>query len=69
LVIDNIVLSCSADITTNSVSICFQIAECRAKIVAQSKVASTPAQLQLAVMGAICGVKDVQPNSILHFDL
>lgn len=38
----------------------------RAKIVAQSKVASTPAQLQLAVMGAICGVKDVQPNSILR---
>lgn len=38
----------------------------RAKIVSQNKGTTTPAQLHLAVMAAICGLKDAQPNNILR---
>mgnify|MGYP007130418024 FL=1 len=32
----------------------------------QNKVPETPAQLHMAVMAAICGLKDAQPNMILR---
>ena len=32
----------------------------------QNKVPTTPAQLHMAVMAAICGLKDAQPNQILR---
>lgn len=38
----------------------------RARIVAQTKVPSNPAQLHLAVMAAICGLKEAQPNQIIQ---
>lgn len=38
----------------------------RAKVVVQSKVPLNPAQLHMAVMAAICGLKDAQPNNILR---
>lgn len=44
----------------------FNAKERRAKIIAQSKVPNTPAQLHLAVMAAICGIKDAQPNEIMR---
>lgn len=51
----------------------FNAKERRAKIVSQSKTPSNPAQLHMAVMAAICELKDAQPNriiqSILHAGL
>jgi uncharacterized protein (TIGR02687 family) len=44
----------------------FNAKDRRAKIVSQNKAAATPAQLHLAVMTAICGQKDAQPNNILR---
>ena len=44
----------------------FSAKDRRAKIVTQNKVVSTTAQLHLAVMAAICGQKDAQPNNILR---
>lgn len=44
----------------------FNAKDRRAKIVVQNKAAATPAQLHLAVMAAICGLKIAQPNQILH---
>ena len=32
---------------------------------AQDKIPATPAQLHMAVMAALCGIKKVQPNEIL----
>lgn len=43
----------------------FNAKDRRAKIMAQNKPATTPAQLHLAVMSAICGLKTVQPNQII----
>jgi uncharacterized protein (TIGR02687 family) len=40
--------------------------ERRAKLTAQSKPVTTPAQLHLAVMAAICGLKDARPNLIIR---
>ena len=37
----------------------------RAKIMVQDKVPATPAQLHMAVMAALCGLKKAQPNEIL----
>ena len=36
------------------------------KVSTQNKVPETPAQLHMAVMAAICGLKDAQPNMILR---
>lgn len=36
----------------------------RLKVSTQNKVPATPAQLHMAVMAAICGLKDAQPNQI-----
>ena len=44
----------------------FNAKERRLKISAQNKVPATPAQLHMAVMAAICGLKDAQPNRILR---
>ena len=44
----------------------FNAIERRAKIIRQNKVPATPAQLHMAVMAAICGLKDAQPNMILR---
>ena len=44
----------------------FNAKDRRAKVVVQSKVPGTPAQLHMAVMAAICGLKDAQPNNILR---
>ena len=44
----------------------FNAKDRRAKIMAQSKVPSNPSQLHLAVMAAICGLKDAQPNQIMQ---
>ena len=44
----------------------FNAKDRRAKIVMQSKAATTPAQLHMAVMAAICGLKDAQPSNILR---
>ena len=43
----------------------FNAKERRLKIIAQNKIPTTPAQLHMAVMAAICGLKDAQPNQIL----
>lgn len=44
----------------------FRAIDRRSKIIKQNKVPTTPAQLHMAVMAAICGLKDAQPNKILH---
>lgn len=44
----------------------FNAKERRLKVSAQNKVPATPAQLHMAVMAAICGLKDAQPNRILR---
>ncbi len=44
----------------------FNAKERRLKISAQNKVPVTPAQLHMAVMAAICGLKNPQPNKILR---
>lgn len=44
----------------------FNAKDRRARIVAQNKVPSTPAQLHMAVMAAICGLKNPQPNQIIR---
>lgn len=44
----------------------FNAKDRRAKIVMQNKVATSPAQLHMAVMAAICGLKDAQPSNILR---
>lgn len=38
----------------------------RDKIIGQSKTPTTPAQLHIAVMGALCGLKDVTPAAIIR---
>ncbi len=43
----------------------FNAKDRRLKVRAQNKVPATPAQLHMAVMAAICGLKDAQPNRIL----
>ena len=40
----------------------FNAKDRRLKISAQNKVPATPAQLHMAVMAAICGLKDAQPK-------
>lgn len=44
----------------------FNAKDRRAKIMAQNKPATIPAQLHLAVMAAICGLKTAQPNQIIR---
>lgn len=44
----------------------FNAKDRRLKISTQNKVPATPAQLHMAVMAAICGLKDAQPNLILR---
>ena len=44
----------------------FNAKDRRLKVSAQNKVPETPAQLHMAVMAAICGLKDAQPNMILR---
>ena len=44
----------------------FNAKDRRARIVAQTKTPSNPAQLHLAVMAAICGLKEAQPNQIIQ---
>ena len=44
----------------------FNAKDRRARIVAQNKIPSTPAQLHMAVMAAICGLKNPQPNQIIR---
>lgn len=44
----------------------FNAKDRRAKLMAQTKQPTTPPQLHLAVMAAICGQKDSQPNEILR---
>lgn len=44
----------------------FNAKDRRVKIAAQNKPATTPAQLHLAVMAAICGLKTAQPNQIIR---
>ena len=44
----------------------FNAKERRLKVSMQNKVPETPAQLHMAVMAAICGLKDAQPNMILR---
>ena len=44
----------------------FNAKDCRLKVSTQNKVPETPAQLHMAVMAAICGLKDAQPNMILR---
>ena len=44
----------------------FNAKDRRLKISTQNKVPATPALLHLAVMAAICGLKDAQPNQILR---
>lgn len=44
----------------------FNAKDRRLKMIAQNKVPATPAQLHMAVMAAICGLKDAQPNRILR---
>lgn len=44
----------------------FNAKDRRARIVVQNKVPSTPAQLHMAVMAAICGLKNPQPNQIIR---
>ena len=38
----------------------------RQKVSSQNKIPDTPAQLHMAVMAAICGLKEAQPNKILR---
>lgn len=38
----------------------------RAKVIAQSRVASIPTELRLAVMAALCGIKIARPSDILR---
>ncbi len=44
----------------------FNAKDRRLKVSTQNKVPATPAQLHMAVMAAICGLKDAQPNQILR---
>lgn len=44
----------------------FNAKDRRAKIIGQSQKITTPARLHLAVMAAICGLKDAQPSKILR---
>lgn len=44
----------------------FNAKERRLKISTQNKVPANPAQLHIAVMAAICGLRDVQPSQILR---
>ncbi len=44
----------------------FNAKDRRLKISSQNKIPTTPAQLHMAVMAAICGLKDSQPNQILR---
>ncbi len=44
----------------------FNAKDRRLKISTQNKVPATPAQLHMAVMATICGLKDAQPNRILR---
>lgn len=44
----------------------FNAKERRARVTAQNKTPETPAQLHMAVMAAICGIKDAQPNKIMR---
>ena len=44
----------------------FNAKDRRLKVSMQNKVPETPAQLHMAVMAAICGLKDAQPNMILR---
>ena len=44
----------------------FNAASRRAKVANLSKVPTVPAQLHMAVMAAISGMKDAQPNLIIH---
>ena len=44
----------------------FNAKDRRMKIVGQNKVLATPSQLHMAVMAAICGLKDTQPNMIFR---
>ena len=44
----------------------FNAKDRRLKISTQNKVPATPAQLHMAVMAAICGLKDAEPNLILR---
>ena len=44
----------------------FNAKERRGKIVSQKNKVSTPAQLHLAVMAAICGLQNSQPNNIIR---
>lgn len=44
----------------------FNAKDRRLKISTQNKVPATPAQLHMAVMATICGLKDAQPNQILR---
>ena len=44
----------------------FNAKDRRLKVSTQDKVPATPAQLHMAVMAAICGLKDAQPNMIFR---
>ena len=44
----------------------FNAKDRRAKVAAQSKTPEKPAQLHMAVMAAICGIKNAQPNQIMQ---
>ena len=44
----------------------FNAKDRRLKVITQNIIPATPAQLHMAVMAAICGLKDAQPNRILR---
>src|SRR5574344_2170430 len=44
----------------------FNAKDRRTKVAALNQNITTAAQMHLAVMSAICGIKDMQPNSIIH---
>ena len=44
----------------------FNAKDRRAKVASQKKSVSSPSQLHLAVMAAICGLNDAQPNNIIR---
>ncbi|MCB6925866.1 BREX-1 system phosphatase PglZ type A [Enterocloster bolteae] len=44
----------------------FNAKDRRQKVSSQNKIPATPAQLHMAVMAAICGLKEAQPNKILR---
>ena len=44
----------------------FKAIDRREKIIRQNKIPAIPSQLHMAVMAAICGLKDAQPNIILR---